>query len=120
MKINAKNLKTDPLGEALSRSDDMRPYVDLHAARITRKPTQALESTIRNLPYEKRYVHRLTTNLDLALADLDTETLKMDLAVLPIEKVAEIIDALKFRFLQLQHLVSVIGILGNAAGHRHS
>jgi hypothetical protein len=104
-----KNLKADPIGEQLSKSDEMRPYVDYYVAQAKGLDTTLALKTIQSLPADKRYLVRVSNYLDLALSDLDTETARLDVKTLSAVELLKIVNGCRLRLLQLVRLVDFLG-----------
>lgn len=108
-RMNIKNLKVDPIGEQLSKSDEMRPYIDYHVAQMKGLDTTLALKAIQSLPADKRYLTRVSNYLDLALSDLDTETARLDVKTLSAGELLKIADGYRFRLQQLAMLVDFLG-----------
>ena len=77
-------IKSDPYGEALGKSDQMRPYIDSYAAYFA-KDEEAFDvalSKIKALSLEERYIWRIVQALDWGFADFDSATVRLDREVL--------------------------------------
>lgn len=83
-KMRLDKIKSDPDAEALSRSDQMRPYIEFMAAIYSKdeKASQIAAEKIKALPLEKRYIWRIVQALDWGFADFDSETVRIDMGLL--------------------------------------
>jgi hypothetical protein len=102
--IPLSQIKTDPAGDMMCRSESLKPYMDYYTAALTRGDTEKALTAIAELPLSKRYVSRVVECLDWALADYDGETVRLDLPYLP--DLEEIKEKLQRRFLQLRFLLN--------------
>ena len=73
-------IKSDPYGEALSKSDQMRPYIELFAAYYSKdaKTFDIAHEKIAVLPLKERYIWRIVQALDWGFADFDSATVRLD------------------------------------------
>ena len=102
--MKVSDIKIDPVGEQLTRSDDMRPYSEYFAAALKgdHKGAKSALTLIAQLPTTKRYTQRVLFHLQSALADCDSANLKLDLAYM---NAVEVLQELELRILQLQALI---------------
>lgn len=108
--IKTKDLQADPVANELANSEAMRPYMDYHVAALSNDPQAAQNAVaiIKGLPVEKRYIWRVVSTLKWALADFDSNTLKLDLPHLPEGRRLEIIQELQIRLYQLNKMVRTV------------
>src|SRR5262245_31688487 len=106
-KMRLADLKREQAANDLSRSEAaMTPYIRAHHDRL--KGDAAYLNDIKQLPLEKRYLWRVSSALKWGLADLDTQTAKMDVETLPADDLAAIRKELEFRLVQLRVLLDEI------------
>ncbi len=82
--VRLNEIKVDPYAKALSRSDQMKPYIECYRA-IYGKDETALEiarEKVGALPLEKRYIWRILEALNWGFSDFDDETVRLDLKCL--------------------------------------
>ena len=108
VKVKVKNLETDPLGDALTQTEEIEPYLAYYKAAITAGGRESALQRIKDLPTEQRYLWRVHTHLGLALADLDTETARLDIKTMPAERLLTIAEDARFRLSQLRLLVECL------------
>lgn len=80
----------------------MQPYTDAQVALMQGKTLTEALVRIRQIPIERRYITRVFNSLDVALADLDTETMRLDLQAMPASTVPELLDKVRYRLAQLE------------------
>jgi hypothetical protein len=107
VRMKFKDIKTDPIGDALARSEESRPYVNYYDAVLMSGQTARDEAlkVIRELPLEKRYIWRVLSALKWGLADFDSENLKLDLPYLSPAERSEMLGELQIRAQQLSILI---------------
>jgi hypothetical protein len=105
-KIALKDIKTHPVGDMLAGGDAMKPYIAHYTAMITGQDSNKTLEEIAALPEDKRYVFRVLQSLDWALADYDSETVKLDMPYIP--KLDEIKERLQLRLWQMRDLLAVL------------
>src|SRR5262245_16609831 len=93
--IRLKDINTHPVGDMLAASENMEPYINHYGALVTDGESEQTLKAIASLPVEKRYITRVMQCLDWALADFDSETVKLDLPYLP--ELAGAIETLRLR-----------------------
>ena len=108
LRVKAKDIGLDPLGEALVESEKMKPYVKVYTDLLHGKQLEESLGHLRNIPVEDRYITRVMQNLDLALADLDTANIGLDLRTLPAVQPREILAKAQIRLLQLSLVVDYL------------
>jgi len=108
--VKLKNLITTPLGEDLTRSEAMRPYMNRYRALLG-KDSQALEAAeavIKDLPLQQRYIWRVISALDWGLADFDSNTVKLDLPHISDDLKKEMAQKVEMGLIQLQILLDTL------------
>ena len=108
--INTKDIQADPVANELAKSEAMRPYMNYHVAALKNDLHEAHNAlaVIKDLPVEKRYIWRVFSTLKWALADFDSNTVKLDLPHIPGARKVEIIQELQIRLLQLEKLLKTV------------
>lgn len=99
-------IKTDPVGEMLASSDALKPYIDHYKAQQRGGDRDATLGAIAALPESKRYLSRVVECLNWALADFDSETVKLDMPYM--SNLDEVKHKLWFRFNQMSVLLKVL------------
>jgi hypothetical protein len=100
-RIPVRSLRSEEGADEMNRLPEMRPYFEALKATIPgRDPAPELQA-VAALPLEKRYVWRIALALRQAFCDFDSETVRMDLATLSAEQIAEVQKLVAFRPMQL-------------------
>jgi hypothetical protein len=106
-KIPITAIKCDPVGDMLARSDDIQPYIKHYAALMSGGDSEKTLAVIAALPKDKRYLSRVLQCLAWALADFDSETVKLDLPYM--DSLDAIKEELAKREWQLRELRRTLG-----------
>ena len=104
--INLSQIKTEPVGDDLMRSEKMKPYIDLHVALAKEKGVEAALSLVVNLELRDRYLWRVASALQWAFADFDSGTARIDWDAMSEEERAQVTKMLDLRLIQLSYLIS--------------
>jgi hypothetical protein len=99
---------TPGLADALTASLD-GAYVEYFTAACSGRSKKEAERRIAAIPEGGRYLTRVLDFLDSALADLDTETAKLDLPHMQSRKPEAIKRYLEFRLQQFKMLLNAVG-----------
>jgi hypothetical protein len=112
------NIKQIPISAVRNEEDapelpalpEMEPYIRFAKAVMQNADQTELEA-IRQLPLERRYVWRVASALQWALADCDDLSVQADKETLMPEDFAKVMDLLKLRPMQLgMFLKSLVGV----------
>jgi hypothetical protein len=112
VKVPLKDIDFDPLGEALTDSPEMKPYLDHYREVMQGRSGQHTLKAIAALPKSKTYLHRVMQQLDLAFADWDSETVKLDLANLHPDDLTDLQELLSLRAYQIESLYTTVMGMG--------
>ena len=88
IQIDPRKIKTDPFGDELTNSAQMKPYIDFFVAAMTKEGVDAALQRVAALKLNARYVWR-GFGLDCAFADSDSETARLDWTLMSEEERAE-------------------------------
>jgi hypothetical protein len=92
--VPAKDLKAEEGADELVRSDNMRPYLRVAEAVLTKRGLKEAIGEVAELPLEERYIWRVLSALKWAFADFDNVNVVVDRRTLTPgdrQKVAELI-----------------------------
>jgi hypothetical protein len=78
VQIDPRQIKIDPVGDELTHSEEMKPYLDVFVASMTGQGIKAALQRVAALKLNERYVWRVASALDWAFADSDAETAQLD------------------------------------------
>jgi hypothetical protein len=109
--VRVKDVKdvefTPGLAEGFTASLDAA-YVEYFTAACSGRSKKEAERRIATIPEGERYLTRVLDSLDCALADLDTETAKLDLPHMQNRKPEAIKRYLEFRLRQFKMLIDAV------------
>jgi hypothetical protein len=106
VRIPLSQIDTDPAGDMLAESKDIKPYIDHYCALVTGVDSEKTLAAIAALPVDKRYLFRVVQCADWALADYDSSTVKLDIPYMP--DLESIKEKLRVRLWQLRDLVATL------------
>jgi hypothetical protein len=106
--MDPRKIKTDPVGDELANSEEMKPYVDFFAAAMIGEGVEPALQRVAALKLNERYVWRVASALDWAFADSDSEAAKLDWTLMSEEDRAEVSDMLRFRVVQFAYLIQAV------------
>lgn len=117
-KIPVKDIKGDPIGEELARSQAMKPYIAFLVAAMRGEDTTEALARIESLPIKERYVARVLAAIRWAFADFDSATLQLDKDTLEPASLKQLLhdEILEIRPAQLAIALKVL--LGDAEMER--
>lgn len=100
----------DPVGNELSNSGKMKPYINFFAAQMKGVGVEAAARVVEGLDLKDRYLWRVASALQWAFADFDSETAKLDWLCLPEEQRKQVEDALllQIRLTQMAFLMKAL------------
>jgi hypothetical protein len=104
--IPLSQIEPDPVGDMLTESEAIRPYIDHYCALMGRGDTEKTLGVIAALPLKNRYLSRVVECLAWALADYDDCTVELDMPYMP--NLAEIEEQLRLRLWQLRDLIATL------------
>jgi hypothetical protein len=76
--VKLSEIKTDPVGDELTKSAKMKPYIDYYVAAMNKKGVEAAVRRVADLELKDRYLWRVASALQWAFGDFDGETAKLD------------------------------------------
>jgi hypothetical protein len=106
VQIPLSEIETDPVGDMLTNSESLKPYIDHYCAVMTGRDSERTLRAIAELPVEKRYLSRALQCLDWALADYDSSTVELDMPYMP--DLEDIKEKLRIRLWQLRDLLATL------------
>jgi phage tail sheath protein FI len=106
--IELSKIKTDPVGDDLTKSPEMKPYVDVIVALMKKEGVKEAVQRVADLNLNERYVWRVASALDLAFADLDSESALLDWEVMSDDERAEISEMLRLRVIQFAYFLRAL------------
>lgn len=97
------------LAEAFTKSEEIQPYIKLMVAQSRGDEQQQKElwQWLKDLPFEKRYIHRVMAGLTIAFCDYDSATAEIDRKLITPEHCSQIREELEARAKQLRYLLKV-------------
>jgi hypothetical protein len=108
VQIDPRKIKTDPVGDELANSEEMKVYDDVFVASMSGGDIEAALQRVAALKLNKRYVWRVASALDWAFADSDSETAKLDWALMSEEERAEVSHMLRLRVVQFAFFIRAL------------
>lgn len=108
VQIDPRQIKIDPVGDELTHSEEMKPYLDVFVASMTGQGIKAALQRVAALKLNERYVWRVASALDWAFADSDAETAQLDWQLMSEEDRADVSDMLKFRVVQSAYFIRAL------------
>jgi hypothetical protein len=95
------DLRTEAGAEELTRSDSMKPYLEVLKAGMRGHDTGPALAALAALPLKDRYVWRVVSALKWGLCDLDTESVAADVETLSEQELKSVTESLALRVMQL-------------------
>jgi hypothetical protein len=112
--IKVADIKTEPVPHEVEAI--AQPYIRAIVAALSGRNEAEAFAAVKNLPYEKRYLARVLTALELAFCDFDTASLRMDFASLTSEELESVAQQIAVRGYQFNLLTKAIfEFVGGAA-----